>query len=475
MTRGPPRRSAPSTRARRGGSRCSRRCRPTSRTWRRCSRWPPRTRTLAGEIDEQIAAVERRLAALEEQRLFSGRYDARRRARDASTRARAAPTPRTGRRWCCGWRCAGPSSAASTVELLEVSAGEEAGIKSATFRVSGENAYGLFGAEKRRAPARAAARRSTRRTAARRASRASRSRRSSRTPARSRSTRTTCRSTPTERAARAASTSTRPTRRFGSRIARPGSSCSARTSAPNRRTSRRAMAMLRAKLLEREERERREEIAREKGEAQDVNFGSQIRSYVLHPYTIVKDHRTGLRDGRRAARARRRPRRIRARVPAGTSWLIGRSLPARSSSSSGSALAEDVGTGDVTSEATVPADARARAVITQKQDGVIYGLVPAAVAFTLTDPDAKVRRSLDEGEWHEAGGEVSAGRGSDAGAPCGGAHRAQLPRPPVGGRDASRPAASGASTAPARSYWTRARRRQACGRWRRRRSRRAGR
>jgi len=53
------------------------------------------------------------------------------------------------------------------------------------------------------------------------------------------------------------------------------------------------MAMLRAKLLERRERERQAEIAREKGEAQDVNFGSQIRSYVLHPYTLVKDHRTG--------------------------------------------------------------------------------------------------------------------------------------------------------------------------------------
>jgi peptide chain release factor 2 len=57
------------------------------------------------------------------------------------------------------------------------------------------------------------------------------------------------------------------------------------------------MAMLRSKLVERQERERREEIAREKGEAQDVNFGSQIRSYVLHPYSMVKDHRTDFEMG----------------------------------------------------------------------------------------------------------------------------------------------------------------------------------
>jgi peptide chain release factor 2 len=57
------------------------------------------------------------------------------------------------------------------------------------------------------------------------------------------------------------------------------------------------MAMLRSRLLERRERERAEEIARERGEAQDVNFGSQIRSYVLHPYTQVKDLRTGVEVG----------------------------------------------------------------------------------------------------------------------------------------------------------------------------------
>ena len=67
-----------------------------------------------------------------------------------------------------------------------------------------------------------------------------------------------------------------------------------RSQSSNRAT---AMAMLRAKLIEAEERRRKEEIARERGEAQDVNFGSQIRSYVLHPYTQVKDLRTGVEVG----------------------------------------------------------------------------------------------------------------------------------------------------------------------------------
>jgi peptide chain release factor 2 len=58
-----------------------------------------------------------------------------------------------------------------------------------------------------------------------------------------------------------------------------------------------AMAMLRSKLIEREEERRREELAKERGEAQDVGWGSQIRSYVLNPYTMVKDHRTGVEVG----------------------------------------------------------------------------------------------------------------------------------------------------------------------------------
>ena len=57
------------------------------------------------------------------------------------------------------------------------------------------------------------------------------------------------------------------------------------------------MKMLQSKLVEREERLRREEIAKERGEAMDVAWGSQIRSYVLNPYTMVKDHRTDYEMG----------------------------------------------------------------------------------------------------------------------------------------------------------------------------------
>jgi peptide chain release factor 2 len=54
-----------------------------------------------------------------------------------------------------------------------------------------------------------------------------------------------------------------------------------------------AMKILKARLLEREIERREEEQARLKGEHRATGWGSQIRSYVLHPYNMVKDHRTG--------------------------------------------------------------------------------------------------------------------------------------------------------------------------------------
>ena len=58
-----------------------------------------------------------------------------------------------------------------------------------------------------------------------------------------------------------------------------------------------AMRMLKSRLVELEEQKLADELARERGEVRNVDFGSQIRSYVLHPYQMVKDLRTGFEVG----------------------------------------------------------------------------------------------------------------------------------------------------------------------------------
>jgi nicotinate-nucleotide pyrophosphorylase (carboxylating) len=67
------------------------------------------------------------------------------------------------------------------------------------------------------------------------------------------------------------------------------------------------------------------------------------------------------------------------------------------------ALAEDLGDGDVTTAATVPADTRADAVIRQKAPGVIYGLDVAERVFRSLDPEATFARAVPEGVWREDG------------------------------------------------------------------------
>jgi peptide chain release factor 2 len=251
--------------------------------------------SLEAEVDEQIASVEERLMALEEQRLFSGRYD----TGDALVTVNAGAGGTDAQDWAeivlrmlMRWA----ERRGFGVELLEVSEGEEAGIKSATFRASGENAYGLFGAESgvhrlvRLSPFDSAHRRHTSFAGVEVAP--------------------VVKDTgeveindddlqvDTYRASGAGGQHVNKTDSAVRITHRPTGivvQCqNERSQSSNRAT---AMAMLRAKLLERMERERQEEIAREKGEAQDVNFGSQIRSYVMHPYTLVKDTRTGFEMG----------------------------------------------------------------------------------------------------------------------------------------------------------------------------------
>lgn len=67
------------------------------------------------------------------------------------------------------------------------------------------------------------------------------------------------------------------------------------------------------------------------------------------------------------------------------------------------ALAEDLGDGDVTSLATVPENARATALVSQKEPGVIFGLAVAEEVFRQCDPLIVVERLTPEGEWRESG------------------------------------------------------------------------
>jgi peptide chain release factor 2 len=247
--------------------------------------------SLEQEIDEQFAGVEERLAALEEQRLFSGPYD----SGDALLSVNAGAGGTDAQDWAemvLRMEMRWAQERGFQVELLEASAGEEAGIKSATFRAAGENAYGLFGAERgvhrlvRLSPFDSAHRRQTSFAGVEVA------------PVVAETGEIEIvdddLQVDTYRASGAGGQHVNKTDSAVRITHRPSGivvQCqNERSQSSNRAT---AMAMLRAKLLERQERERQAEIAREKGEAQDVNFGSQIRSYVLHPYTLVKDHRTG--------------------------------------------------------------------------------------------------------------------------------------------------------------------------------------
>ncbi len=57
------------------------------------------------------------------------------------------------------------------------------------------------------------------------------------------------------------------------------------------------MKILKARLLELKRQEQEKQLAELRGEQKEIAWGNQIRSYVFHPYTLVKDHRTGVEVG----------------------------------------------------------------------------------------------------------------------------------------------------------------------------------
>jgi peptide chain release factor 2 len=246
--------------------------------------------SLEDEIAEQIRPIHHELERVQEDALFTGEYD----AGDAVVTIHAGTGGTDAQDWAeillrmyLRWA----EARGLDVELLEASPGEEAGLKSATFTVKGENAYGILKAERgvhrlvRLSPFDQAHRRHTSfaqvivsplllddtdveidegdlRVDTYRASGAGGQHVNK-----------------TDSAVRLTHLPT------GIVV----SVQNERSQSSNKQT---AMRILRSRLAELAEEEREAELARERGAAQDIGFGSQIRSYVLHPYQLVKDHRT---------------------------------------------------------------------------------------------------------------------------------------------------------------------------------------
>jgi len=250
---------------------------------------------MAAEFEDTVTSVEARLEELELARLFSGRYD----AGDALVTVNSGAGGTDAQDWAemvLRMEMRWAERRGFKAEMLEASAGEEAGIKSATFRVAGENAYGLYGAEKgvhrlvRISPFDAQSRRQTAFASV------------EVSPVLEDLGELEIRDDDlqidTYRASGAGGQHVNKTDSAVRITHRPSGivvQCqNERSQTSNKLT---AMKMLQSKLIELEERKRREEIAKAKGEVMDVGWGSQIRSYVLNPYTMVKDHRTDYEMG----------------------------------------------------------------------------------------------------------------------------------------------------------------------------------
>jgi peptide chain release factor 2 len=251
--------------------------------------------SLEEQLTEQLGPVEAELARLEEDALFTGEYD----AGDAILEIHAGTGGTDAQDWAdmllrmyLRWA----ADRGFETEVLEASPGEEAGLKSATVAVRGENAYGILKAERgvhrlvRQSPFDQAHRRHT-----------------------SFAQVIVSPLLPEEADVEIDESDLRiDTYRAsgagGQHVNKTDSAVrithiptgivvqcqNERSQSSNKQT---ALRILKSRLLEQEQERREEELAQERGAAQDIGFGSQIRSYVLHPYQLVKDHRTDYETG----------------------------------------------------------------------------------------------------------------------------------------------------------------------------------
>jgi peptide chain release factor 2 len=248
------------------------------------------------DVEEAVNALKGQLERVQEDALFSGDYD----AGDAVVTLQAATGGTDAQDWTemllrmyLRWA----ADRGFQTELIEASPGEEAGLKSATFTVSGENAYGILKAERgkhrlvRLSPFDQAHRRHT-----------------------SFAQVIVSPLLPDDVAVEIDESDLRiDTYRAsgagGQHVNKTDSAVrithlptgivvqcqNERSQLSNRQT---AMRILKGRLAEYELEKREAELARERGALPDTGFGGEaIRSYVLHPYQLVKDHRTDLEEG----------------------------------------------------------------------------------------------------------------------------------------------------------------------------------
>jgi peptide chain release factor 2 len=250
---------------------------------------------MADEIAASIAPLRSELARLQEDALFTGEYD----GGDSVVTIHAGTGGTDAQDWAeillrmyLRWA----ADRGFDVELVEASPGEEAGLKSATFTVKGENAYGILKAERgvhrlvRLSPFDQAHRRHT-----------------------SFAQVIVSPLLPEDEAVELDESELRiDTYRAsgagGQHVNKTDSAVrithlptgivvsvqNERSQTANKQT---AMRILKSRLAELEQEKREQELARERGATQQADFGSQIRSYVLHPYQLVKDHRTEYETG----------------------------------------------------------------------------------------------------------------------------------------------------------------------------------
>ena len=247
------------------------------------------------ELADDLDRVEAQLARLEESRLFRGEHD----AGDAVMTINAGEGGTDAQDWAemlmrmyMRWSEARRFS----VDIKEMQEGAEAGIKSVTMTISGPSAYGLTSAERgvhrlvRLSPFDSAHRRQTSFAAVDVAPLVSDD-------------------VPVEIDDKDLKIDTyRASGAGGQHVNKTESAVrithlptgivvqcqNERSQMQNRAT---AMSMLRARIVQQELERREEEAARARGESLKIGFGSQIRSYVIHPYTLVKDLRTGVEVG----------------------------------------------------------------------------------------------------------------------------------------------------------------------------------